>query len=435
MIRAERWIAHGLLIGLAVALAIASTFGTVFGAAAVGVAAFVAALAAVGRDRMVLACFAGAFATAPIYRGIEFVVTATDLLLLAGIVLLVPELLTRRVRLPVVYVLPLLLIIAFGLRATLGSANPFQSGQILLQWMVMLAVVPLMVAVWQPSRVRINVLLWSYLAGHMVSTVVGLAEGSAGGTDRYAGLTIHPVIFGFAGATCVAIVAYLYWQYTSLWPRVLLLGVAAISIVTTVMSGSRAATLAAAALIVIVPMAERTVVGAVGVGALGILGVLLLPAAGAASSEGSSLARLVGGGTSQHTNELRSEALTEGWARFLQHPLLGNGLDTQTAHAHNVYLGVAIGIGLFGAVAYVVVLLTFVRPLLSEHPLRRLAYLPVAAIMLAATAPSAIDRTTWLPMTLAILPVIDVLVPRRDEPDGSDQHSGQLPVTSGQPTG
>ncbi|GAA4105465.1 hypothetical protein [Nocardioides kongjuensis] len=89
---------------LAVLLAAASARGPIAAAIGVGLAGFVAALAVLGRERMAMLAMIAAFATAPMYKGLapseNTPVTPTDLVFGLAVVLLLPTIIGRPVRLP-----------------------------------------------------------------------------------------------------------------------------------------------------------------------------------------------------------------------------------------------------------------------------------------------------------------------------------------------
>jgi O-antigen ligase len=83
-------------------------------------------------------------------------------------------------------------------------------------------------------------------------------------------------------------------------------------------------------------------------------------------------------------------------------------MDVGIAEIHNLYLEVAIAVGLFGLLAYLLLLYVLARPLLGNHPERRLAYFAWIFIIIGPAVPGLTDRSMLLPMALAILPAIGV---------------------------
>jgi hypothetical protein len=174
---------------------------------------------------------------------------------------------------------------------------------------------------------------------------------------------------------------------------------------SVIMSGSRAALVVAAVIIVVSPLVERSAISGVGLGFLGLGGLIALPLLIQSGHAGSAITRLSGDATAKVADQARSIGLDEGFRRLRESPILGGGLgDVEVIH--NVFLEVAAGIGLIGLGGYLVVLFVMTRPLIMEHPHRRLAYLPLAWVGMAPALPSLYDRTMWVPVSLSILVVI-----------------------------
>ncbi|UMG91117.1 O-antigen ligase family protein [Nocardioides sp. TF02-7] len=415
----ERGVVTAALAAVAAALAFVATRGLVAAVAALVVAVGVFLLAVLGRERVGTLAIAGAFATAPMYRGLlpDLPATPTDLLLVVGVVLLLPELFTRQVRLPAAFLVALGVLLALGLRGAAANPSPFESILILTLWLMCIGMLPIVIALWGPGPGVVQFLLWSYLAGHMASIAYALLEGPLI-INRYDGLTHHPNAFGIAGTVCIAIFLYLWPKYRNNWARAALLLVVLASGASVLMSGSRAATVVVVALALLVPAVERSAVLAMLLAAAAGLGVAFLPFVVEASGEGSSISRLLGDATAQASDSVRQDALDEGQRLFSEAPFLGHGLTIALGEIHNLYLEVVIAVGILGGVAYLVLLYVLARPLLSSHPERRLAYLAWVFVIIGPAVPGLTDRTMLLPMGLAILPAI-ALATRGDTDSGA----------------
>ena len=398
---------------LAAGLAFAATQGLIYSIAALGLAGGLLILVVLGSERTAIFLLMLAFGTAPMYRGIEGltggVATPTDFLLILGIVMLLPSLTHNRLKLPGLYVLGLSLVFVLGLIAALVNGTPIGDAFELAQWIFFLGGLPTIIAWWHPSVRIVDTLLWSYLAGHLLSTAVALVEGPDA-TDRYQGLTHHPNAFALAGQMSIAIVLYLIPRNKKLWVRLLLFGIAGSAIMSLILSGSRASTLVAAVLIVMVPVVERSAVSGFLLYATGALVLVALPFLAASGGKGSALTRLTGGGTAAAADASRTEGIQYGFSRFWDSPIFGSGLN-QIELIHNIFIEVLDSVGVFGAAGYLCVLYTLARPLFSYHPLRRLSYMAWALIGVAAALPGLWDRTIWIPLSLAILTVL----PPKDE--------------------
>jgi O-antigen ligase len=328
-------------------------------------------------------------------------------MMMLGLFLLIPELVNRPNRMPAGYVISLGVLLITGLLGSLANPSTLVSVIFVLQWLLCIGVLPAALAMWYPPRTIVDGLLWCYLAGHMVSVLVALGEGPAA-NGRYDGLAHHPNDFGLAGGISVAIVLYLLNNYESLRVKAFLVAVALASVISVIYSGSRAVTLATAAVLVLVPLVERSGVWTFLSVAGAAVAIAALPYLVDVGGAGGSLARLGGDSTASVSDNLRESALADGWHRFLGAPLSGTGLDEIVGSYHNVFLEVAVAVGIFGLLGYLVILYLLTRPLLGNHPLRRLSYLPWTFIVAGTTFPGIVDRTVAVPMALAILAAVAI---------------------------
>jgi hypothetical protein len=392
---------------LTAALVTTATQGLVYALVACGVAALGLVLLLLGTYRTGLGMLVLAFATAPVYRGIEFLPdgsgTPTDALVVVGLALLLPTVAGYRLGLPAGYLVSVVVVASTGLVAAAASGALIDFFY-LAQWLFFIAGFPIVIAWWRPSTRVIAVLLWSYVAGHTVSTLYGAAEGPLG-NDRYDGLTHHPNAFGLAGLAAVAILLYLFHHHQSAGVRVVVVLAGAISAASIAMSGSRASAVVAAVLIMMVPIVERSALSGFMLATGVALGAFALPLIIAISGEGSAIARLAGDTTARAADLERETALGAGFERFYDSPIVGSGF-ANIVTIHNVFLEVGIAIGVIGLIFYLVILFTLARPLFFDHPLRRLGYLPWAFIGICPALPGLWDRTIWVPMALAILPAL-----------------------------
>ena len=270
-----------------------------------------------------------------------------------------------------------------------------------VQWLFFIGILPIVIAWWRPERPVINVMLWSYLGGHLLSTAYGVAHGPAY-AGRYQGLTHHPNAFGLAGITSIVIVLYFVRVYRTFLVRMILLGFVATSGLSIVISGSRAAIIVLVVIVLLIPLVERSgTIGVVWIG-LGALGVLSLPYIIDLAGPESAIGRLAGSGTASASDAVRTEGLEVGFDRLWTSPIVGSGFN-KVEEFHNVFLEAAIAIGFIGLLGYLMVLFALARPLFSAHPLRRLTYLVWVYMGVGPTFPGLWDRTVWVPASLAAL--------------------------------
>lgn len=384
-----------------------SDSGVLYALAPVGVAAYLLLLVVLGSEKLGVLTIMAAFVTAPMYKylapSVDSLVTATDVLLLLGFVVLLPTIAFRKVHLPWPYVVGLLLVFSTGCLASIISSNTLVSFVTLALWMTVMGGLVIAFALWSPQGRLVDLLAWSYVAGHMVSSVGAVVQGPAN-QDRYAGLATHPNYFAQAGLMAIALLLYLFWRHRTLWPRVVVVGAAAVSFGSIYFSGSRAATLVAAVLVLMIPVVERSAVIGFVMAVCGGLVILLLPILVEFTGDQSSLGRLVGNTNSKYSDQDRAQGLDAGWDRFWAAPLTGDGL-IDLFRIHNMFLEAAVAIGVFGLVGYLLILFVFARALFVESPYRRLAYTTWAFIGWGATVPSLYDRSIWGPVALSVVAV------------------------------
>ncbi|KAA1427499.1 O-antigen ligase family protein [Nocardioides antri] len=425
-----------LTIGAAVlvaGLSAVATQGLAYAGAAVVAALYLAFVVTFGARTTGIACMMAAFAFAPMYRGFENLtggIPPTDVFVIAGIIHLLPTVIQHRLQVPTTYLVGLLLVAITSLVAVMVTGDLFTNAFYAIQWLFFIGVLPLFFAWWRPRVSTVCLLLWAYLVGHTISTAKAVVEGAAF-ADRYDGFTHHPNAFGLAGLATIAAVLFLLRQYENVAPRVVLLGFAALGVVSISMSGSRAAIVVLGALILLIPLVERSALMGVGLAAVGACGVLSIPFLVDVSGEESAIGRLRGGGTATGSDRIREDALADGLERFWQSPILGTGFR-EIELIHNVFLEAAVAIGIFGLLGYLVVLFTLARPLFSLHPMRRLSYLIWAFIGVAPTFPGLWDRTVWVPAALAgLLLVRHEMHDAPADPEVEPAHTPQEPVSPG----
>ena len=372
---------------------------------ALGVVTALVLLVVIGPERAGVLALGVAFATAPMYKRLAPAgspITPTDLALVGGFALMLPRLLRNRFELPVQYVAAGGVIFTTGLIGSLTSDQTAVAFLALGFWMATMFVLPTGVHLWRPSSAEVQLMAWLFVAGQAFSFVYGMATGASYG-GRFYGLTIHPNYFAEAGLISFALLLHL----TTVTParfRWITWAAMAFSVYTVFISGSRAGMLGLAAVVALIPVVERSTVRMYLLSLLAAGGAVFVSMNPSLLTHGA-LGRLTGHGSATGSDEERTRGLVSGWHRFLDHPLSGSGL-TDLFDVHNNYLEVGIGVGIFGFLAFLVVLYTLTGPLvLGSHPLRRLCYPVLAYGVFGATIPSLYDRTMWVPMSLSVVAV------------------------------
>jgi hypothetical protein len=274
-------------------------------------------------------------------------------------------------------------------------------------WMVVMIAMPITIGLWGPPGRLIDLLACSFIAGQMFSLAAGVAKGNRA-QGRDAGLSTHPNYLAEAGLLSLALLFYLWHRHggKSWVTTAALLGATAVCSASIIMSGSRAGTVVAAVLVLMVPVVERSAIVGFGLALVGALTFVALPLIAGAAGQGSSIARLTGDSSAQYSNSARTLGLEAGVARFFAHPFRGDGI-VDLYEIHNNFLEVVIAIGIFGLVGYLMVLWAFARPLFGSGEYRRLAYTVWAYIGFGATVPSLYDRSIWAVVALSVVAMIE----------------------------
>jgi O-antigen ligase len=165
-------------------------------------------------------------------------------------------------------------------------------------------------------------------------------------------------------------------------------------------------------------------------GLMVVVGGVLL---GAVGGSGSAIDRLKGDTTTAYSDNQRSSLLDTGFHQFLRKPLTGSGFSADPLASHNVYLEVAVAVGVVGLVAWCLILWSLVRPLFqTELERHRLSYPALAFALVALLTNSMWDRFIWAAIVLALL--IDPITTAPDPDAPEDGTADALGPTVPHPT-
>ena len=420
---------HLVALALLGGLVALSTQGLLGAALALACAVGLMLLVLLGPDRLGTLFVLAAMFTAPqnAVRPIASAdfVTFSDLFLVAGGALLVPVILQRRGRYPALWLAGAVGLTSMVLVAAVLGPTPALGLIYGLRLPAAAVVLPLFFLAWRPEGRLVDALAWSYVAGHVVSTCYALVEGKAL-NDRWDGLTTHFNFFGIAAVVASTLLVHLYHR-TPRRHRWIPLLAAVICAASIIMSGSRAAAIVVAMILLLYPLLERSVVSAYLLVAGGLGFVALGERLFSGFGSGSVIERLQGDATTVYSDNERTVALQTGWDKFFRHPVLGNGFDQTALDAHNIYLEIAIGVGLVGLVCYLLVLGYGVLPVLRSGPLRRLGYVALAYAALGMLTNSLWDRFVWMGISLSVLAAAD-MGPRSSRPRDDETATTEAPA-------
>ncbi|WP_067438101.1 O-antigen ligase family protein [Nocardioides jensenii] len=399
------------------------TLGTIGMIAAGVLAVGFTMLVVLGTDRLgtLALLFAMLFAPLNDVRPADAVkfVTFSDLFFLVGFALLVPTMLMRKSRVPIGFAVAGGLVLVTTVIASLLNAEPLMSLNYGFRLVSAVVVLPLLFLWWRPSLKLIDGLAWAFVAGQVISLAGGFVVG-ANPNGRYMGLTTHTNFFALGALMSFGMLIHLYSRYQTTGMRLLVWAAGVAVITSAVLSGSRASLLGMVMLAVLYPLVERSALSAYLVVSAAIVGLASLNWLISIAGESSALARLKGDSTASYSDLAREQAFATGLEEFLAKPLQGNGFDITALDAHNVYLQVAVGIGIFGALAFVMVLWNLIVPLFRPGPMRRLGYVPLSYAAVAVITNSLWDRFVWAGLALAALAAV---YSDSEDPSASDDAS------------
>jgi O-antigen ligase len=388
----------------------------------IGVACLLTLIVGVGPTRVGTGFVMLALLTAPMDDvrplGPSSFITFSDVFFALGFALLGPAMLRARVHLPKPYLAGSVILLSSGLGASVLSDQTILSMTTMFRLVAAAIILPALFMLWRPSFRTIDVMAALYVVGQMISAV----DSVIGDTDtgnRHQGLSTHPNYFGMCGMLAYALCLHLLSRVPKKW-HFLIWGAMAVSFYSAVSSGSRAALLVIVLITVLYPAVERSAMASYVVVSLAVIGAATGGALLSRFGEGSAIERLQGDRTSSVSDSERADQLATGFKRFLDHPVLGDGFSNAPLLAHNIYLEVAVVVGLIGLVGYLLVLWCTVQPLfLRQHPMHRLAHAALAYCAVGMLTNSLWDRFVWAVLGLAFLanlPESEPPKPARPEP-------------------
>lgn len=388
--------------GCGVMLALLILLSTALPQIAVGFAVFLGIVITLGFERagtlmMILALFFAPMNSLGASGGTSSV-TASDLLFVAATGLLLPTLLGKKFRAPSIYLAAAAALLTLGFLASILSTTPLASLLYMAKLIVAGIMLPVVFMWWRPNLRLLHIMASAYVAGNIISVFYSMVDPVQ--VYRAFGLTTHVNNFGLASLLSIALLPFIWSQLPkTLRPGVWIAGLICGWGVWT--SGSRAALLMIGLIALLFPLLERS--GKIAwLGAFaGASGLLFLSRIEGADQE-SALGRLLGGSASVNSDRERTDALKLGWSQFNERPLTGRGF-VDVIDFHNIYLAVAVAVGVFGLVAMLALLWSAVHPLFfGSRPYGLLAYAALAYAGFGALSTNLWDRFVWIVLALVL---------------------------------
>lgn len=405
----------GLAIVLCAGLLVVARDEMVWAVIGIAVAAVLTVIVVLGPEKAGTVFVVLGTLTAPmsalVVPGATFV-TATDLLYAVGFVLLMPTILGRHIGIPPAFSFTAMACLFIGLVATLAAPDVLTSLNFQARFVAGVIIVPLVFLAWRPKLPVVQALAAAYVIGTAISFLGGIARGDRPG-GRFIGFTEHPNVLGLTGMFATGLCVFLITQTRRSLAWIWLAG-GATGLAVVWFSGSRAALVVAGAIAILFPVVERSARAA---GWLLGSGTVAVVAASQIKFEGdSALDRLLGGGSASYSDAEREQLFDRYWQGFLDQPILGHGFE-EAVLGHNVYLQIAYSMGIFGAIAFVLLIAVgAAQLLLAPKPFNRLAYPILSYAMIAPLTSVVWDRYIWVPAALAFVVAADVARVRAGHP-------------------
>lgn len=407
----------GVLLAVLVPM---SSFGGVGAGLALALAAGVVVLAAVGVERTAIVLLAIGIALSPLdnFRPIGALAFASlsDLVLLAGLMVLLPVLIGRSLPGEWLFLAAAGGILVVGLVSSLGAEVPGASLNSLLRLVVGAMMLPLAFMVWRPPPSVVVGFAMTYVVGNVGNLVAAYTVGGASFDGRRIGYSTHPNVMGLCAMLALALLPFLLRVLPRRWSWIVLVlgGACAWSVWV---SGSRAALLVAVAVAVLFVLVERRVEIALALFGLAIPAFYIVGRAisGDGAQQDNVLGRLLGGGTASGSDAEREYLAQVALDAFTSHPVLGIGLG-DVMEAHNIYLQVAAAVGVVGLAVYLVLLGSVALRAITLPTPYQLLVLPVLGYVLIGAMTTILwDRYVWAVLALPFLVRLGTAGPDEDE--------------------
>ncbi len=329
--------------------------------------------------------------------------STSDIILLLGVFALVPVLIGRRLVIDPLFLGAGAAFVVVSLFTSALAADPGTSLNNLLRLVVGALLLPIFYMAWRPPRAVVVSLALAYVAGNVANVVAADTVGGVGDGGRRIGYSTHPNVMGLCAMLAIALLPFLLAAVPRGW-RPAVVAATAVCAWGVWISGSRAALVAAGAVLVLWVLVSRSVTVALTLFGLGLVPLYYVGVniSNLAASD-NALGRLLGGGSSQGSNAEREVIAREAWEVFLSHPILGNGLS-DVLKAHNIYLQVAAAVGIVGFAFFVVMLGSTVVRSLSLDRVGGLLVLPCLGYLMIGFMTTILwDRYVWAVLALPFL--------------------------------
>lgn len=410
----DRWaqICAGVLLLALVAVSVTSPVAMI---GAVVVAVLLTGLATLGTERLAMVLLAAGAALAPMNRlrpvdAVEFV-TVADLLLVAGVGVLIPVLLERRAQLDPLFMGAAGAVLTVAMISSLLSDAPLASLIGVVRFLVGALGLPVVFMLWRPGVRYAVVVAAAFVLGNVINIVYARASGLVSFDGRRIGWANHPNVLGLCALLALALLPFILTQIPRLTRgsavplfQVLTVIAAGVCGFGLWISGSRAAVAVAAVVFVLWPLLVRSVYAGLAVFAVGIAGLYYVADVLLSGElEHNPIGRILGSGSARYSDEARRLASADAWEQVQSSPLLGVGF-VDILDAHNIYLQMLAAGGALALAAYGVLLFSVVRTPFALGSRYFVLALPALAYVLIGPLTTIMwDRYVWYVLALPFL--------------------------------
>ena len=355
-------------------------------------------------------------------------VTVSDLFLLAAFSVHLPLFIARPLTIPWPFAVGAALFVGAGLAAGLGPQDTTDGYYYFAKVLVVNLIIPVLILWWAPRGRTLIALPAAYMAGTSASLLIGFAQGQST-SMRMSGVTDHPNFLGYTGLVAISMIPFLWGTVSGLARAFVALG-GVVTLSAVWLSGSRAALLGVLILVALFPLLKRSIAAATSLALAGIVAVASFDFLAQTRGE-NALGRLLGDGGVEGSNETRQQTLEAAIQRFTGRPILGYGFEPIAFDAHNVYLIVAVSVGMVGLFGFLLVVGSFLMGLFrAPAPARFLAYPALAFVLVGPVSPNLTDRFVGVALALGLVATAIAKATPEDDHDGTPLAAGRRAASS-----
>lgn len=402
------WFLPVLVMAVCLVVLVPVATGSVLGGLfAIGLIAGVTSIGVVGFEGTAIGALVLGVALSPMdnlrpVSAIAFV-SISDVFLLVGVGCLIPVVMGRRWSLDPWFMAAVSGLSGVALLSSFFAAEPVASLLSVVRLVIGAMLLPIVFMIWRPGATIAITLAWAYVLGNAANFAASFTQGVGDGGRRI-GFSTHPNIMGLCAMLAIG-VAIVLWEVLPRFWGVMALGAAALCAGGVWFSGSRAALVAAVAMIALYPIVSRSIVTAVALfgASLPVIFVAAQAILAGENASDNAFGRLLGGGSAQGS-DIEREMLAEiARGQFEAHPIIGVGMADVYA-AHNIYLQISAAVGVVGVAFFAAMLAAVLVRCLGIDRRFRLLILPAAGyVMVGALTTIIWDRFVWCVLALPFL--------------------------------